>query len=133
MALHLDLNQAMAALEWRRLKWNGRWRTPIEAPASSLRDVPSPCRLLGAVSCGEARLLAPKCPSRPLRSEGVEKAEENGEIGTPGEQPKTSVRARAKDLRRHEDQAVDEGPELHAQHAFAFGLVLTRQRDRWAA
>ncbi|MBK6518780.1 MAG: hypothetical protein IPG04_32725, partial [Polyangiaceae bacterium] len=46
--------------------------------------------------------------------EGVEKAEENGEIrGSPGESSrKTSVRpVRGKDLRRHEDQAVDEGPE----------------------
>ncbi|MBK6518786.1 MAG: hypothetical protein IPG04_32755 [Polyangiaceae bacterium] len=63
------------------------------------------------------------------RSEGVEKAEENREIGTPGEQPEDQRPARAKDLRGHEDQAVDEGPELHAQHAFAFGLVLSaRQR-----
>ncbi len=34
--LGLGLNQAMAALEMASAEGNGRWRTPIEAPASSL-------------------------------------------------------------------------------------------------
>ena len=57
------------------------------------------------------------------RSEPVEKTEEDRKIGTPGEEAEDERPTRSKDLRRHEDHAVHEGPVFHAQNAFAVGLV----------
>ena len=57
-------------------------------------------------------------------SYGVEQAEQDRKIGAPRQQAIDELSPCSNDLCGHEHEPLNEGPELHAQDAFAIGLVL---------
>ena len=71
----------------------------------------------------QSDLPGPQCVGRSCRSERVEESEQDRQGGPPAEKLIHEAASFADDLRRHQDEPLHEGPEVHAQHTFSVGLV----------